>query len=72
MNSKVYKVTRDVTRDECFWLLKTVPSGTTVYEALKPTYGCCSPSGKPVSLNKDGDYPFFELPLDALELEGRQ
>lgn len=60
-----YRVVRDVTTEECFWLSETVAEGTTVYKFTKPTYGAVRDFA--VTLKPDGDYPFFELPFDAVE-----
>jgi len=62
----LYKVTRDVTKEECFWLDETVIKGTIVYPFYGCTYGCISDNGIAVSLISDVN-PFFELPLNSLE-----
>lgn len=59
-----YTVTRDVTPDECWWLSGTVPTGAVVYRCTKPTYGAVAEFA--ATLDPDGDYPFFELPYDAI------
>lgn len=58
-------VTRDVTPEECPWLQAGIAKGTTVYAFHKHTYGCIG-NGRAVTFKPDGDYPFFELPHDAL------
>jgi len=64
-----YRVTRDVTVAECPWLAGNGPGnideGTTVYKFLKPTYGAVRDFA--ATLDPEGDYPFFELPYDAVE-----
>ena len=60
-----YRVTRDVTVDECPWLDNTVTEGTTVYEFHNATYGCVNEFA--ACLDPEGDYPFFELPYSAVE-----
>lgn len=60
-----YKVTRDVTTEECHWLDSDVKEGTEVYEFIGHTYGCITPSGIAVSL-VDGERQFFELPAEAM------
>lgn len=57
-------VTRDVTPAECSWLLETVVAGTIVHLCAKSTYGAVRDF--PATLDPDGDYPFFELPWDAI------
>lgn len=62
-----HNVTRDVTQEEeCHWLPRTIKAGETVYRCTKPTYGAVRDF--PATLNPDGDYPFFELPWDAITL----
>ncbi len=63
--SAAIRVLRDVTPAECWWLDAVIPAGTTVFRFDKPTYGCVTPAGIAVSL-VEGEYPFFELPLDAV------
>lgn len=57
-------VTRDVTPEECWWLAETVAAGTIVHRCAKSTYGAVRDF--PATLDPDGDYPFFELPWDAI------
>lgn len=61
-----FRVSRNVSREECHWLDEDVPEGTTVYLYSGPTYGCVSGAGMAVSLEQD-QTPFFELPRTALE-----
>lgn len=63
--SLAYIVTRDVTQDECWWLPANVPAGSVVYRCTKSTYGAVKDF--PATFDPDGDYPFFELPFDAIE-----
>lgn len=66
---KHFKVTRDVTPQECIWLDKAVEKDTVVAEFRGCTYGCCSGQGKAVTNDLErGDGPFYELPNDALEV----
>jgi len=59
-------VAREVTIEECPWLDEPMPSGTLVHRFTLSTYGCCYlEEGIPVSIRAD-EYPFFELPRDAL------
>jgi hypothetical protein len=62
-----YKVKREVTRTECPWLHENINEDTIVYRCVQWTYGCIGPNGIAVTLDKDGGYPFFELPYLALE-----
>ena len=62
-----YTLQRDVTRDECWWLpVEVVPAGAVVYRCSKPTYGAVKDF--PATFDPTGDYPFFELPHDAIEV----
>jgi len=63
---KLY-LTRDVTKEECYWLEEDIKAGTVVYEFHGHTYGCISPSGMAVTYSEEGDNPFFELPHDSLQ-----
>lgn len=65
MTATEFVVSRDVTVEECGWLAETIPRGTTVYCCHKPTYGCIG-DGMAVTLDSEGDYPFFELPRDSV------
>jgi hypothetical protein len=55
--------TRAITTDECPWLVKNIPAGTTVVRASDP-YGCCSPAGIPVEVA--GHNGYVEVPRDAV------
>lgn len=48
--------------------------GTIVYDSMKPDYGLANDDTRftgvmhiSVTLNEDGDYPFFTVPLSDLE-----
>lgn len=43
-------------------------AGAVVYKFTHCTYGCIA-DGTAVTLKDDGNYPFFELPTDALEAQ---
>ncbi len=62
-----YITMRDITTDECNWLEETVKQETLVYTCSGATYGCIGPGGIAVTFKSDGDYPFFELPYNALQ-----
>lgn len=62
-----YVLTRDVTTDECPWLVNVpqpITEGTVVYRFTKPTYGAVREFA--ATLDPEYDYPFFELPHDAV------
>jgi hypothetical protein len=44
-------------------------AGDTVYQFWGCTYGCISPGGVAVTRNPSGDYPFFEVPANAVKWE---
>lgn len=51
------------------------PAGTIVYPCAKPDYGCAGDDTRytgeehiSVTLKSDGDYPFFTIPCDMLEV----
>lgn len=58
-------LTRNVTKKECPWLERDLPSGKEVYEYDGHTYGVISPSGVAVS-DKPDTTPFYELPADSV------
>jgi hypothetical protein len=60
-----FKLTRDVTKDECSWLDRTFAAGEIVHKFNGGTYGCI---GAGIACSIDGGTPFFELPRDALQL----
>lgn len=62
------KVNRDVTPQECSWLMETVTAGTLVYQYIGVTYGCISEDGVAVALEGPDKPPFFQLPRDALDM----
>jgi hypothetical protein len=64
--TQVYELSRDVTPDECHWLQRDYKAGERVYRCNRATYGAIGWRGTACTLSPDGDYPFFELPTDAL------
>lgn len=64
-----YRVTRPVLKDdEHNYSGKDVAEGEILYAATRPTYGCVDTcNGIALTRKPDGDYPFFEFPLDAVE-----
>lgn len=61
-----YVTTREVTQAECWWLTATLPVGSVIYRCTRPTYGAVRDF--PATLDPNGDYPFFELPHDAIQV----
>lgn len=62
---------RDVTRNECDWLDRDYRKGEIVWRFTGCTYGCISPTGRAVRAKPRKDEPFFELPIDSVDvLEG--
>lgn len=58
-------LTRTVTTNECHWLDKDLKEGLIVFRYEGCTYGCVTPNGVPVTLERD-TYPFVEIPKDAV------
>ncbi len=59
-------VAREVTQEECPWLPRTLEPNEVLFRFTQQTYGACSSeNGMPVSFVKD-EYPFFQVPRDAL------
>lgn len=63
-----FRVTRDVTREECPWLDRKIKAGRILYEYLGDTYGCITSSGTACTVRL-GVTPFFEVPTSAIEEE---
>jgi len=61
-----FKVNKTILKSECYWLNNDIPEGTELYEYTEHTYGCIG-DGIACSMlpNKT---PFFEVPLDNLDL----
>lgn len=63
MKPKKVKLNRDVTKKECDWLDKDIPAYTTLW-TFPDFYGCSS-GGVTVSYGYL-EYPYFEVPKDAI------
>ena len=69
MNIQKYQVLRDIpSNDPDNYAEVPLPKGTFVYECIYCTYGCISNTGIAVTLNENGDYPFFEINKEDVEL----
>ena len=66
--SKILTLTRAVTQSECPWLDADLPAGTQVWTYEHCTYGVIGAMGVAVTA-KMAEYPFFEIPLDAIGRE---
>jgi hypothetical protein len=60
-------ITRDLSSDECPWLMAPLKAGDIVWTYYGPTYGCMSPNGTAMSKELDKT-PAFEVPNDAWEV----
>lgn len=61
------RMTRTLTLDECPWLEEVIESfrkGNPVFKNTAPSYGCTSPDGEPVCLQRGGE--FYEVPKDSV------
>ena len=65
MNTK-FTIIRDVTKKECSWLENDILKGEIIYEFLGHTYNCIG-DGVACTHDPEGDNPFFEIPIDAIE-----
>jgi len=68
--SEFLRATMALSSDNCDWFPpeEIVFAGTIVRKFRKPTYGCVSGNGIAITFDlKDGDYPFLEIPKDAVE-----
>lgn len=59
---------RDVTSEECSWLVKDLKKGHVVYEYAGYTYNCIGQNGVAVS-DKPEELPFYEVPMNAVDWE---
>lgn len=61
------RLTRTVSPDEYSWLDKTYEEGEEIFKYTGYTYGCISRMGIACS-EVEGEIPFFELPMNALDV----
>lgn len=57
---------RNIYTEECPWLEKDILIGTELFKYNGYTYGCISDKGIAVC-EKEGEIPFFEVPLGSIE-----
>ena len=69
--SKLYAVTRRITRREQPWMAEgeVIEAGEVVYRYYGITYGCIGPGGVAVTRKPphQPQLPFFQVPEDALQ-----
>ena len=63
--SQRIRMTRDVTRTECPWLMEDLRAGAALYRYAGPVYGAVSGRGVALSWHPERG-PFFEAPADAV------
>lgn len=73
MRPRVFRITREVVKEECSWLPRPLKKDEVVVENYAPQYGCVSPAGIACTLLEDvgkhvncGHPPFVEVPMTAL------
>lgn len=59
-------LTRNVTKTECSWLPNDLIKGTAVFQYIGPTWSCITPQGVAVLLDPHEEFPFFEVPINAV------
>lgn len=64
---QTYNLIRMVTPQECHWLDRTYETGEIVYKYYGHTFGCIGKKGSAFTQVFDTP-PFFELPINAVEL----
>ena len=64
--SEAVELTRNVTREECFWLDRDYEKGTVMWPWTGGTYGACG-DGEALT-EKPGKQPFHEFPKDAIRV----
>jgi hypothetical protein len=63
-----YRVIRDVRKGEHHnFLGRAAREGEVFFRFAGATYGCIDTYGGVALSEKDGEYPFFEFPVDAVE-----
>jgi hypothetical protein len=65
MESKVFRLTRDVTKHECPWLYRDYKKGEIVFEYPLYIQGNITNEGIACS-DRDWESPYFELPKNCL------
>lgn len=60
-------LTRDVTMNECRWLLRDYRKGEKLERFTGATYGCISPDG--IACREPSREEFFEIPRNAIKSE---
>ena len=63
---KKLRMTRNVTQAECKWLDRDLKEGEVVFEYDGHTYGCVTPTGVAVTMQRN-KLPFFEVPGDSVK-----
>ena len=61
-----YIVARTITDTECFWLSEPIKKGSVVHRFTGNTYGNCATEKHAIVSRVPHEYPFFEIPQDAL------
>lgn len=64
-----YRLSRDVTVNECKWLDRDLKKDEIVYKYNGNTYGVCTPFGTACCINGPDVLPFYEIPNNALIIE---
>lgn len=65
MKTQKYKITRNLTQDECPWLDEKIGQGSTMYSFHGCTYGSIG-DGVALTFDSSGGNPFIEIPFDAI------
>lgn len=69
MSHRTFRLTRDLTPVEREGAEPGVALGSIVHRFWGATYGSISPGCVAVTFDPDGAGPFFEVPLDAVEVD---
>jgi|WetSurSiteA1Bulk_404760.scaffolds.fasta_scaffold03767_2 hypothetical protein len=65
-----YKVKRDIKKSECLLCDSDIKKGTILYAFDGDTEFFITDEGLAVTFNKNGNYPYFEIPRDSVEFFG--
>lgn len=65
-----YKVKRDIKKEECSLCTSDIKKGTILYAFDGDTKFFITTEGLAVTFDKNGSYPYFEIPRDSVEFFG--
>ena len=61
-----YLTLREIRLEDCPWLTNPIPAGTRLHRCTQNTFEYDTEHTAAVTLNPNGNYPFYAVPRDAL------